>query len=428
MSGNSESKKGTYKLMKILRISAMLLFMMSCVSALADHVTLSARWDGSEDLVSAFQGTCNGAGDLALRQFNPIQVSDSGTYHLGDASDGLPGDLMIAVYAGDIDAAVTGDEPIATFGDGGPVSLEAGQNYTVAVQHWCKNISPASFAVSLSGPGDITGSDVVISPEWSLGFIDESSPMAVFSEKARGYVASDPVKVPATGLYHFADVALSGRLDSEIRVYRDFFNSADTEMNLVARLDDSGDVALVSSVNYQFVVVARTEGNSGEWHWVMFPPGDLRFNSGFSGNWYNEETSGQGMLLDVMPEKQLVFAAWFTYELQRPDAAADAVIGDIGHRWFTALGSYEEGDKTITLNITNTTGGVFDSADPPVSRQPDYGTIELEFTDCLNASMTYSMPAGPVDEITPIPLTRAVNDHVPLCANLGSMGPGVITN
>jgi hypothetical protein len=414
--------------MKIVRISAILLLIIPCVSALADHVTLSARWDGSESLVSALQGTCNDAGDLALRQFNPIQVSTSGTYHLGDASDALPGDLMIAVYAGDVDAAATRDEPIAAFGDGGPVNLEAGQNYTVAVQHWCKNIFPASFAVSLSGPGDITGADVVVSPGWTLGYIDESNPTAVFSEEPRGYAASETVKVPATGLYHFADVALSGRLDSEIRVYKDFFNSADTEMNLVARLDDSGDVALVSGMNYQFVVVARTEGNSGEWHWVMFPPGDLGINAGFSGNWYNEETSGQGMLIDVMPEKQLVFAAWFTYELQRPAAADDAVIGDTGHRWFTALGSYEQGDKSITLNITNTTGGVFDSADPPVSRQSGYGTIELEFSDCLNASMTYSLPAGPVDEINPIPLTRAVIDHVPLCAILGTTGPDVITN
>ena len=84
--------------MKKIRILALLLFSMMCFSAVAGHVTLSAQWDGSEDAMAPYPGTCNGADDLAYLQFNAVQVSTGGLYHLADASDGLPGDVMVAIY------------------------------------------------------------------------------------------------------------------------------------------------------------------------------------------------------------------------------------------------------------------------------------------------------------------------------------------
>ena len=55
-----------------------------------------------------------------------------------------------------------------------------------------------------------------------------------------------------------------------------------------------------------------------------------------------------------------------------------------------------------------------------------YGTAELEFSDCLNGTLTYEIPAGPVSGV--IPLTRIANDHLALCADLGSSGPGIIAD
>ena len=61
----------------------------------------------------------------------------------------------------------------------------------------------------------------------------------------------------------------------------------------------------------------------------------------------------------------------------------------------------------------------------PAPATMEYGTVELHFSDCLNGTMTYHIPAGPVSGV--IPLTRIAKDHLSLCASLGSPDPGVIT-
>lgn len=412
--------------MKIVRILVLFLFPLLCLSAMADHVTLSAQWDGSEGVMAPFEGTCNGAEDLAYRQFSAIQVSKSGDYHLADASDNLPGDLMIAIYSGSFNPEDPQENLLATHAEGSPVRLQSGPEYVVVVQHWCANTFPATFAVSLSGPGEISGEDIIVSPEWTRGELGGADPKAVFSGLAQNYVVSSSLTFPVTGLFHYADVSLFDRLDMQLRVYEESFDPSDTEAGLVASMDDAGGMLLESGKNYLFVVTARTPGNAGEWQWVMFPPGPLQFNAGLNGSWFNPAASGQGILVDVFTEKQLLFAAWFTFDLERPDAGSSAMIGDEGHRWLTAFGHYAEGESAISLSIENTTGGVFDSADPPVMQDTDYGSIDLEFSDCLNGTMTYAIPSGPVSGV--IPLTRIANDHLGLCASQGSPEPGVITN
>lgn len=412
--------------MKLVRIFAFLMVSSWVFPAVAGHITLSAQWNGSEDTMPAFEGSCHGAGELAYLQFNPVQVSSDGEYHLADVSDNLPGDVMVAIYEGSFDPDAPESNFIEKFDQGGRVTLQSGQDYIVVVQHWCRNVYPATFGVSLFGDGDISGVDVVTSPDWTRGSLNESNPTAVFEGVNRHYTISGLQMFPATGLYHFADISLFDRMDTVIRVYESFFNPVDTEENMVTSLDDAGGIALKAGINYQFVITARTEGNTGDWLWVLFPPGSQQLNAGLSGSWFNPATHGQGILVDVMPEKQMVSLAWFTFDLQRPDVGSGPMIGDDGHRWLTALGTYETGDNSVVLKIQNSTGGVFDSADPPVDENTDYGTIELQFSDCLNATMTYDIPAGPVSNV--VPITRIVYDHLPLCANLGSLGHGAITN
>jgi hypothetical protein len=417
--------KGNYQLMKTIRVFSSVLLMLTCLPAAASHVTLSARWDGSEDVTAPLPGTCTGAGNLAYRQFNAIQVSMSGQYYLSDASDNLPGNVVAAIYSSGFDPADTALNRVASIDQGGSVTLVSGMDYFVVVQHWCSNNFPAAFAVSLSGPGDINGADVVASPAWTLGKLDGSDPEAVFAGVQQNYVVSEVVTVPVTGLYWYADVSVFSRLDIEVRVYEESFDPFDTGTGLVARLDDSGNVVLESGTNYLFVVTAFIPGNTGEWHWVLSPPGPLQFNAGLNGAWFNFLTPGQGIMLDLFTEIRLVFLAWFAFDLQRPDPGVEPMIGEGGHRWFTAFGNYAPGDSSITLTIENSTGGVFDSANPEVV-QDDYGTIELEFTDCLNGKMIYNIPAGPVAGV--IPLSRIANDHLDLCARLSSPGPGVIAD
>jgi hypothetical protein len=414
------------QLMKIVRLFAFLLVSLSSLPLIADHIVLSAYWDGNEAKMPAYDGTCHGAGDLGYRQFNAVQVSSDGEYHIADASDSLPGDVMIAVYDTDFDPDFPETNLIATFDQGGFVTLESGRDHIVVVQHWCANVFPDTFGVSLSGPGNISGADIVMPPDWTYGNLGGPGPEADFGGITRKYAVAGPLTVPDTGLYYMADVGLFGRLDTELRVYEDAFNPDETEDRLVASVDDSGSVSLIAGKNYVFVTTAHTQGNSGAWQWVLFPPGPLHLNAGLNGAWSDPAIDGQGILIDVLPEFQMVFVAWFTFDLQRPEGGTGPMIGDDGHRWLTAYGNYEAGDNSVSLSIQNVTGGVFDSASPAVELESDYGSIELQFSDCLNGTMTYDIPAGPVGNV--IPISRVSADHLDLCAILGSPGPAVISD
>ena len=413
--------------MKIIRFFTLLLFSLSCLPVMADYVVLSAFWGGNEAKIPAYDNACIGAGDLGYRQFNAVQVSSGGEYHIADASDSLPGDVIVAIYDTDFDPASPEANLMATFDQGGGVTLQSGRDYIVVVQHSCVNVFSETFGVSLSGPGNISGADIVAPPAWTHGNLGGPGPEADFGGVTRKYAVAGPLTVPDTGLYYMADVGLFDRLDTQLRVYEGTFDPNNTEDRLLASYDDSGSVSLIAGKSYVFVTPAHTQGNSGAWQWVLFPPGPLHLNAGLNGAWSDPAIDGQGILVDVLPEFQMVFVAWFTFDLERPDSGTGPMIGDDGHRWLTAFGNYQAGDNSVTLSIQNVTGGVFDSASPAVDRESDYGSIELQFSDCLNGTMTYDIPAGLLsDEV--VPISRASADHLDLCGILGSPGPGVITD
>jgi hypothetical protein len=58
---------------------------------------------------------------------------------------------------------------------------------------------------------------------------------------------------------------------------------------------------------------------------------ERRINPGHAGAWLNPETSGQGFLLDVLPETDMAFLAWFTYDCptrrKLPRWAIPAIVG-----------------------------------------------------------------------------------------------------
>jgi len=140
---------------------------------------------------------------------------------------------------------------------------------------------------------------------------------------------------------------------------------------------------------------------------------EFTINAGLNDAWYNIATPGQGFFITVFPQLQQMFLAWFTYDTQRPDASAVAMLGEPGHRWLTALGPYEAGTATLAVDITS--GGVFDAADPAPVHQED-GTIVVEFADCENGLLTYNIPSAAVSGT--IPISRIALDNVPLCEGL----------
>ena len=135
-------------------------------------------------------------------------------------------------------------------------------------------------------------------------------------------------------------------------------------------------------------------------------PQAVNINAGMDGAWYNPATAGQGLLVDAFPNPNstdFIFMAWFTYG----DETAS------GLRWLTAQGSYE--GSIANVDVFETTNGRFD--DPQGTETVNVGTAIIDFTDCNNAQMSYSLTAeGKEGEIS---LTRALPGGDALCKTLG---------
>jgi len=129
--------------------------------------------------------------------------------------------------------------------------------------------------------------------------------------------------------------------------------------------------------------------------------GGLEPNDGWDGAWFDPATPGQGFLVDVHPNPEgddFIFVAWFTYGENTGS----------GQRWLTAQGPMVGSIANITLY--ETTGGQFD--DPQSTSTEPVGSMAIDFTDCSNALLTYSLPdeafEGAVDIIRTIPGTEAL--------------------
>lgn len=136
-------------------------------------------------------------------------------------------------------------------------------------------------------------------------------------------------------------------------------------------------------------------------------------NAGLNDSWYNPATPGQGFFITVFPELQSIFLAWFTYDTSRPGPGVGAVLGEPGHRWLTAFGSYT-GDMA-TLGVELTEGGVFNSAQPMVTQSGD-GTIDIIFDGCNSGTINYEITSAGVSG--QIPIERIALDNVPVCEAL----------
>ncbi len=139
-------------------------------------------------------------------------------------------------------------------------------------------------------------------------------------------------------------------------------------------------------------------------------------NPGLNDAWYNPLTDGQGFFVTVFPDLGVVNLAWFTYDTQLPADDASANLGDAGHRWITALGTFD--GNTAVLNIDIASGGLFD--DPTTVQHTDpvgsAGTITLTFEDCASGFIEYDIPS--IGQQGSIVVQRIANDNIALCEAL----------
>ena len=144
----------------------------------------------------------------------------------------------------------------------------------------------------------------------------------------------------------------------------------------------------------------------------------FQINPGLNDAWYYKPTDGQGFFITVFPELGSVSLAWFTYDTELPPGDATANLGDPGHRWLTAIGPID-GNK-VEMNITFTSGGIFDTAseikrtDPPGSD----GTLRVTFYGCNSGSVEYHIPS--INRHGVVPIERIADDNIVICEALGS--------
>jgi protocatechuate 3,4-dioxygenase beta subunit len=109
-----------------------------------------------------------------------------------------------------------------------------------------------------------------------------------------------------------------------------------------------------------------------------------------SGNWYDPATSGQGFTIEVNPNAPILFFSWYTYAIN------GGSLGAAGQRWFTAQAGFQPGQRSATLTIFETKGGIFDQGTypPPHALALAAGTATLTFQGCTRASLAYNFTGG----------------------------------
>lgn len=108
-----------------------------------------------------------------------------------------------------------------------------------------------------------------------------------------------------------------------------------------------------------------------------------------SGAWYNPATSGQGLIVDLVPAQTTFFAAWYTYAPQ-----TEGLAGLAGQRWFTLQSNdYVPGNLILSkVPIIATSGGIFNT--PTQVNNVQVGTADVTFTSCTSMTLKYTFSQG----------------------------------
>ena len=143
-------------------------------------------------------------------------------------------------------------------------------------------------------------------------------------------------------------------------------------------------------------------------------------NAGLNDAWFDPETSGQGVLVTVLPQSGQLFLGWFTFSPLGEASQAEARLGGSEQRWLTALGPFQE--RVARLTVANSSGGIFDEPDSRIEFDTDYGDLRAEFEDCNRMRLHYTLPTSGLTGV--IALQRVVEDNVALCEALLDAGAG----
>ncbi|MEJ2401618.1 MAG: hypothetical protein P8Y52_09520 [Xanthomonadales bacterium] len=377
-------------------------FMTSSMTAIADEGVIAGFFRGSEGTAASIGVTCPENPDrrLPYRVISGVTASIGGDYDFSNTGHHYSGNTQIAFYSSfdpeNPTANRIGWTEVDSMFDNGALQLQAGTEYTVVVQAInCDSggSQRGEWSFTYRGPGALNGPDIYPLPAYGSGSITSSS--STFTSPACGitrYVRAGPIQVPVTGEYRYSDASVHFDLDIEVHIYAGSFDTNNPEANLYRILDDGETVTLEEGIDYVFITApwGCSTTNFGDYQYLLLgPSGEFIITEGVSGAWANTDTLGQGQFMEVYPDRNLLFAAWFTWDTTQPGSGAMANVGDSNHRWLTAQGGYE-GD-TATLDITLTRGGLFDDPTKATNEPDPVGTMTLRFLSCNEAVLTYEL-------------------------------------
>jgi len=379
-----------------------------------------------------------GAADLAVQSVD----AQNGTYAPGDS---IPIDISIQNMGNAASAAFTVTFYASTnatinssdteIGSSNRSALPASQMSNFSVNAAFPNsiadgtyFIGAVIEISDSNNANNTGADnttvtVTSPPAAELVLTEVSAPSGSF---AQGATISIDAEVDNTG--NAASGAFSIKYYASINssiTASDRLIGTENRASLEAGEDSSGPfnatipADLAPGVYFIGAIVDFDDSNSGnnvnadDESITVTASGEFVINNGLNDTWRDISTRGQGFFVTVFPDIQKMFVGWFTYDVERPAQGVDAILGEPGHRWITAFGSYS-GD-TATLDIEFTEGGIFNSGTPAPAQSP-YGTLTIVWSNCSEAVATYDIPSVPVSGT--VAITRVANDNVARCESL----------
>lgn len=123
--------------------------------------------------------------------------------------------------------------------------------------------------------------------------------------------------------------------------------------------------------------------------------------SGLSGTWYDPSTSGQGFVLDIVPQQpagMTFFGGWYAYAATGGSTAAS-------QRWYIvqSTAGFNPTGSTAPVTIYTTPGGSFmQPSGPPTP----VGSGIFKFYNCFDADFTYTLPNEGVSTPRTIKLAR----------------------
>ncbi len=146
--------------------------------------------------------------------------------------------------------------------------------------------------------------------------------------------------------------------------------------------DGSARIGAIDLTRLDANVTCGANGDSGA------TPG----NYALSGAWYDPQTSGQGLIIDVNPLNTLFSAGWYTFAANGSGQDGSAQSG-AGQRWYIIQDNGFAAGATAKsgLAIYEISGGTFASAG--VVNTP-VGSAGISFSSCSSASLSYEFSAG----------------------------------